>query len=90
MAPGQQAMVDYSVSPIHEPGQAMALLVEMQSLDRLLRITREEGLIHAHQATRALVRGVAHEIKNPWAASAAPPSCWSGRCRTRSWRNTPG
>ncbi|MCQ6262658.1 nitrogen regulation protein NR(II) [Alcanivorax sp. MM125-6] len=65
VAPGQQAMVDYSVSPIHEPGQAMALLVEMQSLDRLLRITREEGLIHAHQATRALVRGVAHEIKNP-------------------------
>ncbi len=65
VAPGQQAMVDYSVSPIHERGQSMALLVEMQSLDRLLRITREEGLMHAHQATRALVRGVAHEIKNP-------------------------
>ncbi|HBT05672.1 MAG TPA: PAS domain-containing sensor histidine kinase, partial [Alcanivorax sp.] len=65
VAPGQQAMVDYSVSPIHERGQNMALLVEMQSLDRLLRITREEGLMHAHQATRALVRGVAHEIKNP-------------------------
>ncbi|WP_198588699.1 nitrogen regulation protein NR(II) [Alloalcanivorax mobilis] len=65
VAPGQQAMVDYSVSPIHEPGQAMALLIEMQSLDRLLRITREDALMHSHQATRALVRGVAHEIKNP-------------------------
>jgi two-component system nitrogen regulation sensor histidine kinase GlnL len=65
VAPGQQVMVDYSVSPIHEPGHAMMLLIEMQSLDRLLRITREEALVHNHHATRALVRGVAHEIKNP-------------------------
>ncbi|EKF76137.1 sensory box histidine kinase NtrB [Alcanivorax hongdengensis A-11-3] len=65
VAPGYQITVDYSVSPINEPGQPLSLLLEMQSLDRLLRITREEALIHAHQATRALVRGVAHEIKNP-------------------------
>ncbi|MED5389692.1 MAG: nitrogen regulation protein NR(II) [Pseudomonadota bacterium] len=65
VAPGHEITVDYSVSPINEPGQPLCLLVEMQSLDRLLRITREEALIHAHQATRALVRGVAHEIKNP-------------------------
>ncbi|MDX1803193.1 MAG: nitrogen regulation protein NR(II) [Alcanivorax sp.] len=65
VAPGHQVTVDYSVSPIHEPGQPLCLLVELQSLDRLLRITREEALIHAHQATRALVRGVAQEIKNP-------------------------
>ena len=65
VAPGVQSVVDYSVSPIQEPGQSLSLLIEMQSLDRLLRITREEALLHAHQATRALVRGVAHEIKNP-------------------------
>ncbi len=65
VAPGHEIMVDYSVSPINEPGQPLCLLMEMQSLDRLLRISREEALIHAHQATRALVRGVAHEIKNP-------------------------
>lgn len=63
--PGRQSVVDYSVSPIYEPGRDVALLIEMQSLDRLLRITREEALLHARQATRALVRGVAHEIKNP-------------------------
>ena len=63
--PGRQSVVDYSVSPIYEPGREVALLIEMQSLDRLLRITREEALLHARQATRALVRGVAHEIKNP-------------------------
>jgi len=65
VAPGYEVTVDYSVSPINEPGQPLCLLLELQALDRLLRITREEALLHAHQATRALVRGVAHEIKNP-------------------------
>ena len=65
VAPGNEVTVEYSVSPIHEPGQPLCLLLELQALDRLLRITREEALLHAHQATRALVRGVAHEIKNP-------------------------
>ena len=63
--PGQEITVDYSVSQISEPGRAPLLLVEMQSLDRLLRITREDALLHSHQASRALVRGVAHELKNP-------------------------
>lgn len=63
--PGQEITVDYSVTHISEPGFEATLLIEMQSLDRLIRITREEALIHANQATRALVRGVAHEIKNP-------------------------
>lgn len=60
-----QATVDYSVIPLLEPGHATALLVEMQALDRLLRISREEQLISQHHATRALVRGIAHEVKNP-------------------------
>ncbi|MDF1628784.1 MAG: nitrogen regulation protein NR(II) [Alcanivoracaceae bacterium] len=63
--PGHEITVDYSVSHISEPGQAPTLLIEIQQLDRLLRITREDALIHSHQATRALVRGVAHELKNP-------------------------
>ena len=65
LAPGHEIIVDYSVAQITEPGQAPALLMEMQPLDRMLRISREDGLIHAYQATRALVRGVAHELKNP-------------------------
>ncbi|HCB40980.1 MAG TPA: PAS domain-containing sensor histidine kinase, partial [Gammaproteobacteria bacterium] len=38
---------------------------ELRPLDRLMRISREDNLINAHHATRALVRGVAHEVKNP-------------------------
>ncbi|MEY1662946.1 nitrogen regulation protein NR(II) [Isoalcanivorax beigongshangi] len=59
----QEIVVDYSVSPLQQ-GRAV-MLMEIIPLDRMLRIAREEGLVHAHQATRALVRGVAHEIKNP-------------------------
>ena len=65
VAPGHVITVDYSVSPLHDPGHDLSLLMELQSLDRLLRISREDALVNAHQASRALVRGIAHEIKNP-------------------------
>ena len=42
--PGTEVTVDYSVSQLNEPGQPPLLLVEMQPLDRLLRITREEAI----------------------------------------------
>ena len=42
-----------------------ALVLEIQPLDRMLRISREEGIFSSQQNTRALVRGLAHEIKNP-------------------------
>ncbi|MFI2812048.1 MULTISPECIES: nitrogen regulation protein NR(II) [Microbulbifer] len=54
--------VDYSVSPVAELG---LLLVEVQTMDRLLRIAREDALIDAQETTRNLVRGMAHEVKNP-------------------------
>ena len=37
----------------------------MQPLDRLLRINREAAQLAVQQTTRELVRGLAHEIKNP-------------------------
>lgn len=56
--------LDYSVSPV-EFEKTMCLVVEMHPRDRLLRISREEELITAQATTQALVRGMAHEIKNP-------------------------
>src|SRR5690606_3605786 len=38
---------------------------EIQPINRLLRINREEMLAASHDTTRTLVRGMAHEIKNP-------------------------
>lgn len=60
-----EAIVDYTVAALLAPGQAPSLLIELQQIDRLLRISREEAILANHQATRHLVRGVAHEIKNP-------------------------
>jgi two-component system nitrogen regulation sensor histidine kinase GlnL len=61
----QEIIVDYTVAPLMTPGEPVALLIELQQMDRMLRISREDALLASHHATRALIRGVAHEIKNP-------------------------
>lgn len=62
---GKELTIDYSVAPIMLPGQDTQLLIEFTSIDRHLRIAHEENLLAQHQATRSLIRGMAHEIKNP-------------------------
>ncbi|MFV0477943.1 MAG: nitrogen regulation protein NR(II) [Parahaliea sp.] len=61
----QQIHIDLFVTPILTEGLLTALLVEIQAVDRLLRISREEGLMQAQETTRTVIRGLAHEIKNP-------------------------
>jgi two-component system nitrogen regulation sensor histidine kinase GlnL len=61
---GQEIHVDLIVTPVADDG-IPELLVELQPVDRLLRISREESLVYAHETTRAVIRGLAHEIKNP-------------------------
>lgn len=68
-------VVDYTVTPLPAPlscpgpvgeaGSHAQLLIELHRLDRLIHTNREDSLFTANQATRALVRGMAHEIKNP-------------------------
>lgn len=41
------------------------VLVEIVTLDRQLKILKESHLLKEHQATRSMLRGMAHEIKNP-------------------------
>lgn len=56
--------VDCTVTPFIL-GRKPGLLMEVQALDRHLRISRDELLLAQHQASRELIRGMAHEIKNP-------------------------
>jgi two-component system nitrogen regulation sensor histidine kinase GlnL len=56
----QHITVDCVVTPTDD-----ALILELQPRDRLLRISREEDILSSQQTTQALVRGLAHEIKNP-------------------------
>jgi len=63
---GEELHVDIIITPVGlEDGAASYLLVELLPVDRLLRISREEGLLHAQETTRSMLRGLAHEIKNP-------------------------
>ncbi len=41
------------------------LVIELQPINRLLRINRDDHSVFSQQTTRELVRGLAHEIKNP-------------------------
>jgi len=62
-----KVIVDCAIIPIRpdEYDEEPALLVEMKLLGRHIRISREEQLITQQNVTRDLVRGLAHEIKNP-------------------------
>lgn len=62
----QVVTLDYTATPFTAPERGgKQLLVELLPQDRVLRLSREDSLFTAHQVTRALVRGVAHEVKNP-------------------------
>lgn len=61
---GDHILVDCTVSRVLID-QTSLLLVEMQQKDRLLRISREEQLHENQETAKILVRGLAHEIKNP-------------------------
>lgn len=56
--------VDLTVTPF-VIGRKPGLLLEMVALDRHLRISRDDMLQTQFDASRELIRGLAHEIKNP-------------------------
>jgi two-component system, NtrC family, nitrogen regulation sensor histidine kinase GlnL len=60
---GHDITVDYAVTPLVLEREA--LLIEIQPLDRLMRISREEAILSSQQMTQLMIRGLAHEIKNP-------------------------
>jgi two-component system, NtrC family, nitrogen regulation sensor histidine kinase GlnL len=61
---GKSMQVDYTVTPLTDFDDA-AVLLEIQGMNYAERISRGETLISTHETTRELVRGLAHEIKNP-------------------------
>ncbi len=65
--PGARRVIaDIAVTPVGEAGRG-AILLEIAVLDRHLRISREEALIAQQEVSRTVLRGLAHEIKNPLA-----------------------
>lgn len=62
---GQSFTVNLSATPLLEQEKANEILVELQRVDNHLRISKEEQLLSQQNTARLLVRGLAHEIKNP-------------------------
>ncbi len=60
-----QILVDCTLSPWNRKGKTVGIVLELVPLNRQLRIAREEALLSQQQNTRSLLRGLAHEIKNP-------------------------
>ncbi len=61
----QSITINLCATPLFEEGQLHEVLIELQQVDRHLRITKEEQLLAQQNTSRLLVRGLAHEIKNP-------------------------
>lgn len=57
--------VDYTITPIKPEQGQWQLIVELINVDKLKRLTREKTIQNRHAANRAVIRGLAHEIKNP-------------------------
>lgn len=61
----QTITVNFSATPILDLGKLTSIVVELQQVDRHIRITKEEQLMAQQNTSRMLIRGLAHEIKNP-------------------------
>lgn len=64
---GDKITADYTITPVLSTsnGELESVLVEMQPLDRLLRFNRDQEILASQQKYQTMVRGLAHEIKNP-------------------------
>ncbi|MCK5662898.1 MAG: PAS domain-containing protein [Thiotrichaceae bacterium] len=61
----KKVIVDISVQAIQSEEDDKCLLIELSQLDRHLKISREENLLEQNETIRALLRSMAHEVKNP-------------------------
>ena len=62
---GTRVKIACTAQALPDEGQGPEILVELTQLDRQLRISREEHLLSQQRATQSLIRGLAHEVKNP-------------------------
>lgn len=64
--PQHKITLDSTITPVFDDELVTEyIIIELTQVDRRLRITREDHLVSQSEGTRDLLRGVAHEIKNP-------------------------
>ncbi len=57
--------LNMSISPLLDSKDNTEILLECHQVDHLIRITRDEKRAEDQQATQEILRGLAHEVKNP-------------------------
>ncbi|VAW92195.1 Nitrogen regulation protein NtrB [hydrothermal vent metagenome] len=58
-------MIDLTASPFSENQIDNEIIVEINQVDRMVRIAQDEILLKQQNITQEIVRGLAHEVKNP-------------------------
>jgi len=62
---GDPITVDSTATPVFDDGRPAWMVVELVPQDRHKRISREEHLLAQSESARQILRGLAHEVKNP-------------------------
>ena len=62
---GGELTIDCAVTPMLAKDEQTICMLEVTQVDRMVRISREEHLLAETQATQHMLRGLAHEVKNP-------------------------
>lgn len=62
---GREVTASCTVTPLPEANHNWVLLLELIELDRQLRMSREDQVFAQQKVAHAMLRGLAHEIKNP-------------------------
>ena len=86
---GHERTVDITLSPIAGKLKSGCLLVELNMVDRLQAISRDESEWQAQATLKEIMKGVAHEVKIRSAAFAAQHSSSQVNSVTPICRSTP-
>ena len=60
-----EVTVNLTILPLTDSADKTEYLLEIISVERWLRITRDEHRVEQQEVTQEILRGLAHEIKNP-------------------------
>src|SRR5690554_1419836 len=62
---GQRITIEFIAQPLRQADGHLSILLELRQIDQIRRINQETAQQQQLQAAQSMVRGLAHEIKNP-------------------------
>ena len=75
------------ITPLIIEEDVSELLVEILPVDRYLQISHEESLLTAQETSRTMIKGLAHEIKNPLGGVRGAAQLLAGNFRIQIYVN---